>query len=62
MNKCHTGHVSTNENMANIATKIFPWGMKQSHLVGMLLHDIEDEPDDETQQQSNCWEEIILTQ
>jgi hypothetical protein len=40
MDESLTGHVSTHENMADLATKIIPGGQKRNHLVGMLLHDI----------------------
>jgi hypothetical protein len=36
------GHVPTNENPADLATKIIGGGQKRAGLVGMLLHDIHD--------------------
>jgi hypothetical protein len=43
MKESLTGHVPTNENMADIATKIVGGGQKRDHLVGMLLHDVADD-------------------
>ena len=37
-----TGHVATEENPADIATKIVGGGRKRDHLVGKLIHDIVD--------------------
>jgi hypothetical protein len=48
MGESRTGHASTNDNPADIATKIHGCGQKRNHLVGMVLHDIADNPDDET--------------
>ncbi|KAI2509582.1 Reverse transcriptase (RNA-dependent DNA polymerase) [Fragilaria crotonensis] len=42
MGECLTGHVSTNENPADICTKIIPGGQKRDHLVGLILYDIAD--------------------
>ena len=36
------GHILTNENPADLATKIIGGGQKRAGLVGMLLHDIHD--------------------
>jgi hypothetical protein len=32
--------------VADIATKILGGGRKRNHLVGMILHDVADDPDD----------------
>ncbi len=42
MGECLTGHVSTNDNPADICTKIIPGGRKRDHLVGLLLRDLVD--------------------
>ena len=42
MGECLTGHVSTDENPADIATKIVPGGRKRDHLCGKVLYDIAD--------------------
>ena len=36
--ECRTGHVSTHENPADVATKPLPAGEKRDYLVGKLLH------------------------
>ena len=40
MNECLTGHIDTNENPADLGTKVVPGGSKRNHLVGKLLYDI----------------------
>ena len=45
MEESLTGHTSTNDNMADIATKCLGGGQKRNHLVGMLMHDIVEEPE-----------------
>ena len=42
MNEIRTAHVDTNENPADIATKIIPSGTKRDHLVSLVLWDIAD--------------------
>jgi hypothetical protein len=42
MGESITGHVKTNDNVADIATKVHGGGQKRDHLVGMILHDIVD--------------------
>ena len=42
MGECLTGHVPTNENPADLATKLIPGGQKRDYLVGKLLYDITD--------------------
>ena len=42
MNEIRTAHVDTNENPADIATKIIPKGTKRDHLVSLILWDIAD--------------------
>ena len=39
MGECLTGHVLTNENPADLASKLIPGGQKQDYLVGKLLYD-----------------------
>jgi hypothetical protein len=46
MEESLTGHCPTNDNMADIATKVIGGGQKRDHLVGMLLYDIADEHDE----------------
>ena len=43
MKESLTGHVSSKENPADIATKLIPSGQLREHLVRKLLHDIYDE-------------------
>ena len=43
MGESLTGHVSSKDNWADIATKIIPSGQLRDHLVGHLLYDICDE-------------------
>ena len=45
MGESRTAHIGTNDNPADLASKIIGGGQKRTHLVGMLLHNIEDEPD-----------------
>jgi hypothetical protein len=42
MGESLTGHVSTHENPADIATKVLPGGQKRDHLTGLVLYDIVD--------------------
>jgi len=42
MDECRMGHIGTNENVADIATKIIGGGQKRNYLVGKLLHYIAD--------------------
>lgn len=42
MGKCLTGHVPTNDNPADLCTKLIPGGWKHDHLVGLVLYDIVD--------------------
>ena len=46
MNESRMAHISTNENPADIASKIVGGGRKRTYLVGKLLHDIEDDRDE----------------
>lgn len=39
MGESLTGHVSTHNNPANLATKIISGGQKQDHLVGLVMYD-----------------------
>jgi hypothetical protein len=43
MGEAKTGHIVTNENPADIATKILYGGQKRDYLVGKLLKDIRDQ-------------------
>ena len=40
MGETLTGHIPTESNPADLATKTIPGGQKRNHLVGKLLHDI----------------------
>ena len=42
MNEIRTCHIPTDENPADLATKLIPSGMKRSKLVSMILYDIFD--------------------
>jgi hypothetical protein len=42
MGECLTGHVSTNDNPADLCTKLIPGGQKRDHLAGLILYDIVD--------------------
>ena len=42
MGESLTGHIDTNSNVADLATKIIPGGQKRRHLVSKLLFDIHD--------------------
>jgi hypothetical protein len=46
MGESLTGHVSTHDNPADIATKSIGGGMKRDHLTSMLLHDLVPEEED----------------
>ena len=43
MGECKTGHIRSEENPADLGSKIIPGGVKRDYLVGLLLHDIVDE-------------------
>ena len=43
MGECLVAHVRTHLNLADVATKIIPGGIKRSQLVDMLLYNIESE-------------------
>ena len=45
MDESRMGHIDTNDNPADIATKVIAGGHKRDHLVGKLLHDIAEEDD-----------------
>ena len=45
MGESRTAHIRTNDNPVDLASKIIGGGWKRSHLVRMLMHDIEDKPD-----------------
>ena len=42
MGECLTGHVPTDDNPADICTKLIPGGQKRDHLVGLVLYDLAD--------------------
>jgi len=42
MDECRTGHIDTNENPADLATKVINGGAKRDYLVGKILFDIVD--------------------
>ena len=42
MGESLTGHIPSDENPADLATKIIPAGTKRRHLVGKLVYDIYD--------------------
>jgi hypothetical protein len=43
MGEMLTSHIPTEDNIADIGTKIIPGGRKRDHLVGQVLYDIADE-------------------
>jgi hypothetical protein len=43
MGETLTGHIDTNENQADLATKIISGGAKRDYLVGKVLYDIVDD-------------------
>ena len=46
MNESRMAHISTNENPADIASKIVGGGRKRTYLIGKLMHNIEDDRDE----------------
>jgi hypothetical protein len=42
MGECLTAHVPTDQNPADLCTKIIPGGMKRNHLIQMILYDLAD--------------------
>jgi hypothetical protein len=42
MGECLTGHIDTNENPADICTKVLPGGRKRDYLLSKVLFDIAD--------------------
>ena len=46
MNESRMAHISTNENPADITSKIVSGGRKRMHLVRKLMQDIEDNQDE----------------
>jgi hypothetical protein len=40
MGEILTAHTSTNENPADICTKVLPGGVKQDYLISLVVHDI----------------------
>jgi hypothetical protein len=45
MDEIRTGHIHSEENPADIATKVLSGGLKHDHLIAKLLCDIADEHD-----------------
>jgi hypothetical protein len=45
MDEIRTGHIRSEENPVDIATKVIPGGLKRDHLIAKLLYDIADEHD-----------------
>jgi hypothetical protein len=45
MDEIRTRHIRSEENRADIATKVIPGGLKHDHLIAKLLYDITDEHD-----------------
>jgi hypothetical protein len=43
MGKSLTGHISSQENPADLATKLMSGGQKRNYLVSKILYDIHDE-------------------
>ena len=46
MDESRMAHISTNENRADITSKIVGRGRKRMYMVGKLMHDIEDDQDE----------------
>ena len=42
--ECRTGHISSKENPADLATKPLPAGMRRDHLVSLVLYFFADNP------------------
>jgi hypothetical protein len=42
MGECLTAHVPTDQNPADLCTKILPGGMKRNHLIQMIMYDLTD--------------------
>ena len=45
MKELLTGHISTHENCADLATKVVPGGQKRNHLLSLVLYDLTDDHD-----------------
>ena len=43
MGECLTGHIPTNNNPADIATKVLPGGQKHNELTSLVLYDLCDD-------------------
>eukprot|EP00934_Nitzschia_sp_Nitz4_P006827 Nitzschia sp. Nitz4//scaffold434_size7771//2174//3312//NITZ4_009151-RA/size7771-exonerate_protein2genome-gene-0.20-mRNA-1//-1//CDS//3329551831//6817//frame0 len=46
MGEIKTAHISTHQNVADLATKVIPGGEKRKYLVSLVLYDIFDDRDD----------------
>ena len=46
MGECLITHISTHDNLGDLATKIIPGGIKRERLVDMVLYDIESMADE----------------
>jgi hypothetical protein len=42
MGECLTGHVSSVDNPADLATKVLPGGQKRDGLIGQVIYDLTD--------------------
>ena len=47
MGESKTSHISTNDNCADLATKVIPGGQKRNYLISLLLHFLADEQEKE---------------
>ena len=45
MGECLIRHMPTDENVADIATKVLPGGRKRDYLTSLVMYDIADEHD-----------------
>ena len=43
MGESLTGHIRSEDNVADLASKVVPGGRKRDHLVGLVMHDIVDD-------------------
>ena len=43
MGESLTGHIRSEDNVADLASKVVPGGRKRDHLVGLIMHDIVDD-------------------
>jgi len=43
MGECVTAHIPTDQNPADLCTKVIPGGQKRDFLVSLILHDLFDD-------------------